>query len=60
MRRREFFGLIGAAALAGSLDARTQQPAIPVIGFLHLASETGMEPNPSVPFRFGRSRIYGR
>ena len=52
MRRRDVITLLGGTAAAWPLATRAQQPAVPVVGFLHPASPEGYV-NPLRAFRQG-------
>jgi putative ABC transport system substrate-binding protein len=52
LRRRKFLTLLGGAAAALPLAARAQQPAMPVVGFMHALSPQSVA-NPMAGFHQG-------
>jgi putative tryptophan/tyrosine transport system substrate-binding protein len=52
MRRREFIAGLGSGAAAWPSAARAQQPAIPVVGFIHIMSAENV-PHLVASFRQG-------
>jgi hypothetical protein len=56
MRRRDFLGVLGSAAVTWSLAARAGQSATPVIGFLSIRSQ-GDDPHLLTAFHQGLKEV---
>jgi putative ABC transport system substrate-binding protein len=54
MRRREFIALVGSAAASWPFSAKAQQPAIPVLGFLHSGAP---KPNVNLAIAFSNGLV---
>jgi putative ABC transport system substrate-binding protein len=54
LRRRDFITLVGVAAAAWPLATRAQQPALPVVDFLHIGKADAYTNNALAAFRRGR------
>src|SRR5882724_3363623 len=56
MRRRDFIGLVGSAAVTWPIAARAQRPAMPVIGYLNSGSPAPLR-DQLAAFRLGLNSL---